>query len=474
MVKKVYFAILVLCGVLFCDVPSHCFADAATQLEQAEQYEDDGHYEQAETIYKAMVAADRNTDELFTAQEKLTCLYVAWAKQPEADAAYQELLAEYSGRAGIVKAVDHVADAYRKIKDFQKARQCSQYIVDQWPDADHAAEAQAGVVRASILMGDEIGAQAAMNKLLTSFADSTHIAKAVDDVADDYHKAGQYEKALQWHQYVVDHWPQDERALEAQKDVAILNIILGDQTAAQAAFDKLVTDFSTRATLPNVLYEIARAYEKAKEFNQAKEVYQRIVQVCPGTSQAGDSPLDVRKLDVYLLIEYDRDDEVTSAVDRLIADYAAHPYVSFAVYKVAVQCHLKAYRLGNQGLESEAMGCFREAAATFQKLIDRFPRSVVIPRACRSAGDCYRKLGEYEESIRCYQKIVDDHPGFETVWNALFLVGRNYEDLKESGAVAKSEADSKTKAAYEQLLEEYPSCPGARHARRWLSRYGTK
>ncbi|MHC4157003.1 MAG: tetratricopeptide repeat protein [Planctomycetota bacterium] len=474
MVKKVCFAILVLFGSLFCDVPSRCFADVATQLEQAEQYKDDRYYEQAETIYKAIVAADPNTDEAFTVQEKLTCLYVAWAKQPKADAAYQELLAEYSGRPGIAKAVDHVADAYRKIGNFQKARRCSQYIVDQWPDGDHAAEAQAAVVRASILMGDEIGAQAGMSKLLTSFADSTHIAKAVDEVADDYYKAGQYEKARQWHQYVVDHWPQDQRALQAQKNVAILNTILGDQTAAEAALDKLVTDFSTHVKLPNLLYEMARDYEEVKEFNQAKEVYQRIVQVCPGTSQAGDSPLDVRKLDVYLLIESDRDDEVTSAVDRLIADYAAHPYVSVAVHKVAVHYHLKAYRLGNQGLESEASRCFRKAALIFERVMARFPGSDAVPRALRCAGDCYRKLGEYEESIRCYQKIVDDHPSFETAWNALFLVGRNYEDLKKSGAIAKSDADLKIKAAYEQLLEEYPSCPGARHARRWLSRYGTK
>jgi hypothetical protein len=76
-------------------------------------------------------------------------------------------------------------------------------------------------------MADETGTQEAMNNLLTDFASSPHIAKAVDDVADDYRKAGQYEKSRQWHQYVVDHWPQDERASQAQRGVAISNIVLG-------------------------------------------------------------------------------------------------------------------------------------------------------------------------------------------------------------------------------------------------------
>jgi TolA-binding protein len=110
----------------------------------------------------------------------------------------------------------------------------------------------------------------------------------------------------------------------------------------------------------------------------------------------------------------------------------------------------------------------------FERVAREFPGTTPVPKACRSAGDCYRKLGEYEESIRCYKKVVDDYPDFETAWNALFQIGRNYEDLKKSGAIAKSEVDAKIKAAYEQLLEKYPSCPGARHARRWLSRYNSK
>lgn len=474
MVKKVFFVPLMVFGFIFTQMPSECFADLAVQLEQAEQNQEDGNYEQAETIYKAIVAADPNADEAFTAQERLTTLYVGLGRHAEADGAYQELLGTYSDRIGIVKAVDHVADAYREVENFQKARACYQYIVDQWPGADHVAEAQAGVVRVSILMGDEVGAQVAINKLLTSFASSTYVAKAVDNVADEYRNAGDYAKSLQWHRYVVDHWPLDAHAMDAQKGVVISNIALGNNTQAQAALDKLATDFSTHAKLPNVLYEIARTYEKAKEFDQAKEVYQRIVQVCPGTSQASDSPLDVRKLDVFLLIESDRDDEVTSAVDSLIADYTVHPYLSSVVYKVAVQYHLKAYRLGNQNQPNQASDCFQKAAMTFERVISRFPSSDLIPKALRSAGDCYRKLGDYEKSITYYQRLVTDYPTFGTAWNALFLVGRNYEALRKSGAVAKSEADSKTKAAYEQLLEQYPTCPVARYAQRWLSRNNSK
>jgi TolA-binding protein len=163
--------------------------------------------------------------------------------------------------------------------------------------------------------------------------------------------------------------------------------------------------------------------------------------------------------------------EVQTAIDDLAADFAGHWYLPTAVYKVAVQYHLQAYRLENEGRSRDSFG---KAAEIFERVIDEYPGCDVMPRAYRSAGDCYRKLGDYEKSIQFYQKVVDDYPRFRTAWNALFLVGRNYEDLKRVGSLAKSEADLKTKAAYERLLEEYPTCPGANHARRWLSRYNSK
>jgi tetratricopeptide (TPR) repeat protein len=122
MVKGNGFVTSVLCGLILFGHASECFADVAAQLEQAEQYVGGGNYPQAETIYKGVVAADPNTDEAFRAQEELAVLYVLWGKQAKAGTAYQELLARYSARAGIAKAVDRLADVYRKKENFQKGK----------------------------------------------------------------------------------------------------------------------------------------------------------------------------------------------------------------------------------------------------------------------------------------------------------------------------------------------------------------
>ncbi len=125
---------------------------------------------------------------------------------------------------------------------------------------------------------------------------------------------------------------------------------------------------------------------------------------------------------------------------------------------------------------------FQMAAGIWEKVAERFPGSDIIPQALNRAGECHKKLGEYGRSIDCYQNVftlcaqkgVDDYPDYNLGWNALFLIGRNYEEMKELGIVAESQADTLITAAYEHLVERYPDCMAAGIARRWLSRHKSR
>ncbi|MHC4529605.1 MAG: tetratricopeptide repeat protein [Planctomycetota bacterium] len=475
MVKGNGFVISVLCGLVLFGFASACFADAAASLEQAQQYVKDADYQQAETVYKAILAADPNTDDAFAAQEKLTVLYVTWGRHAQADAAYQRLLADYSGLPGIAKAVDHVADEYRQAGNYKTARKFYRHIVANWPQAEHAAEAQRAVVLTSMLLGEGAEAEIAIEELLTKFEQHQNIATAVDHLADDLRELGKYSRARDLYQHVVSHWPQDERSIGAQGGVARANILLGAEGAAQKAIDRLTADFSTDPRLPKVLYEIAQEYEKAKKFDEAQGVYQLVAEQHPETKYGMKGQLDAHKAGILSLVESQDDSEVQTALDGLVVDFAGHEYLPTVVYKIAVQYHVKAYSLRGKGFayRDQAAECFEKAATIFDRVIEEFPGSDAAPRACSSGGDCYRKVGRYEESIRCYQKVLDDHPDFEKAWKALFQIGLSYEDLKKTEAIDESEADTKTKAVYEQLLEKHPSCHGADHARQWLSRYNS-
>jgi TolA-binding protein len=176
-------------------------------------------------------------------------------------------------------------------------------------------------------------------------------------------------------------------------------------------------------------------------------------------------------MDILALIESGNDSAAQTAVDSLIANFKDNPDLSESVFNVGEQYYLQALSYEKQNINTKARENFEKAIGIWEKMMKQLPSSsAYVPHAYYYSGSCYERLNEFAKAVQHYQKVVDDWPKFQFAWNALFLLGRSYEGLKESGLISNSEADAKTKAVYQQLLERYPSCPAAKIAKHWLNR----
>jgi outer membrane protein assembly factor BamD (BamD/ComL family) len=90
------------------------------------------------------------------------------------------------------------------------------------------------------------------------------------------------------------------------------------------------------------------------------------------------------------------------------------------------------------------------------------------------AGDYYCKVGKYEDSLRCFEKVTESYSDYKFAWYALFMVGRNFESMKNLGLISESEADPKIKAAYQKLVSKWPGSNNAEYAQTWLNEHNSK
>ena len=194
-----------LCVVLVaaCGVARPQEGDVSALLDRAKQCVADGNYPAAGAIYKQMAADYSGTEAGLDAQEKLIELYIDQGKQAEADSAFEQMVADFAGLEGLAKAVDHVADRYRELRNYEKAREIYRYAVQTWPDAKHAADSQRAIALTSILLGDEPNGQAAIDVLLSRYASNPDIVEVVDHLADDMRELKRYKQARGLYQYVV-------------------------------------------------------------------------------------------------------------------------------------------------------------------------------------------------------------------------------------------------------------------------------
>ncbi|HLB72718.1 MAG TPA: hypothetical protein VJJ98_01750, partial [Sedimentisphaerales bacterium] len=130
-------------------------SDVAGQLAEADRLASAGNYDQAEQLYTTIAAGQAGTDYGLDAQEKLTCLYATWGKEPEARAGLEKLLADYSQHERIATAVTHVADTYRARQNHQRACEIYADVIEGWPEDEHAMWSQMGLTISYASLGND-------------------------------------------------------------------------------------------------------------------------------------------------------------------------------------------------------------------------------------------------------------------------------------------------------------------------------
>jgi len=377
------------------------------------------------------------------------------------------LIRGFSNDSRIAEAVDQVAWSCRKLQKYDKACLLYQYVVDNWPDNERVIFAQRGIVLSKLAVGDGKAAWAAIQKLVSEFSQNVHITEVVYHIAENYRDTGKYEEARVLYRYIIDNWPQSEQVIWSLRGVALSSIALGDESGIEAATETLFAQFSGNRLMAQIVYQIAR---KLKDDQKAVAIYQYVIQNHPDSEFAVLSQVIIGNIYIRL------DDEASarSIFDKVLADFSTHPILPKAVALMADGYYDKAL-LEEQGNHNKEAGeYYQKAIVECERIITQLPETVYItPEAHKLAGDCYLRLGQDTEAVEYYRRVVDNWPDYKYAWNALFRIGRSYEEFVESGLMSKSQADPVIKAVYQQLVRKYPDCKMARYARRWLGRHNS-
>ena len=365
---------------------------------------------------------------------------------------------------------------------YGQTEQMYKSIVQNYQDTDTALQAQRDLVTLYILLERPVDRQAALNKLKSDFATHPKLPAALHIIArrnesPENPASDKYQVSKSIYQYLINHYPSSTSASKAPLDIlrgqTFSFIDAGNDTAAEATIDKMITDFAGHPRLAATLYSTAnmKKFEALGKYGPQSRLYQKIVQHCAGSKYADKAKLDIHRLNIAQLIQAGDSTAAETQLNSLIADFPRAVHLADVVAMSAQEYYNQGMKYERQGLDTQAMTYFEKAAATCEKVtLEQAKEENVTEHSYYFWGDCCRKLGRYAESIQHYQKLADDYPDYRMAWDALFMVGRNYQKMAKEGLIAKSEAKASTTAAYQQLIESYPDCMAAKAAQRWLNR----
>ena len=323
------------------------------------------------------------------------------------------------------------AKAYVENKHYEQAEIIYKTIAQDYPDTTDALAAQTGLTVLYITWGKEPEAQAGLAGLVADFSGYQGIANSLNEIADTFRHVQRYQKAGELYQYVIDGQPPVKDEIWSQACLIGLDVVLGDDGTAQSALEQLLSEFSDVEDMPAIFDGLAEDCVKVKKYSEARQLYQYILDNRPDSKRAiwAQSGLGVSNAGLG------NHAAAQAAIETLLTEFSGHPSLGELILAIAEPYYDEAFRKQSEGLTSQASSHFQMAVAICEMVKSRVPGFVADPETYSWEGACYRELGEYEKSIECYQKVVDDYPGYDMAWYALFMVGRSYADallLKES------------------------------------------
>jgi len=427
------------------------------------------NYTKANQLYEHVVANCPDTEHALWSQADLIKSYIALGDDPNAEAAVEGLLTDFSDNPLIARAVWDTGQEYRELKKYAQASRLYKHVVANYPDSEHALKAQMDLVKSYLALQDETNAETAIGGLVGNFSDNPLAARAVWEIGQHCRDLKKYAQANRLYKHVLDNWRDSEHALWSQADLIKSYLALKDDPNAEAGIEKLVADFSDNPLISRAIHDTAYEHRKLEKYDRADQLDQFVIDNWPEDEQAMWAKMDMAKTNILL----ENDAVVEAAIENLIADFNDHPMLAAAVFQIGEEYYYRAMKRRNEGRGDEAGANFRKAISIWARIIiEETPVNLPhTPHAWFFSAASFRHMGEYENAIELYQDVAANWPDYQFAWSALFMVGRSYEKMVKSGLISKSEAYPEIRAVYQELLEKHPGCTGVKHAQYWLGRH---
>lgn len=112
---------------------------------------------------------------------------------------------------------------------------------------------------------------------------------------------------------------------------------------------------------PESLYDTARERIQSKKYEEAKSLYQQIIQQYPSSPYASKAQMGIAEVDILTDINAGKISEAQAGINSLIANFSGHPDLPKVLYYIG-----RKYRWSNQ---------YGEARNHYQQVVQQYPDS---------------------------------------------------------------------------------------------------
>jgi tetratricopeptide (TPR) repeat protein len=227
---------------------------AAGLYDIAEQYWSRYNYLLAKRLYKYIADNRPDSPLAITAQGWVAGCDFMTGSDESAWKEINTLTERFTGHPDLAQRIYDVAGSCWLHKKYSQAQKLYQYIIDKLPQSNLRFRSRVWVVGAEIPLGNYAAAEEGLNALIKESPDQPELTGVLYQLANEYWDVKRYADAKRFYEQVLQRAPDHIRA---RLWTLGADIVQGNYEGADAAIDKIVTDFKDAADLPEQLCKLA-------------------------------------------------------------------------------------------------------------------------------------------------------------------------------------------------------------------------
>jgi TolA-binding protein len=377
--------------------------------------------------------------------------YIRQDKQIDANSAVKAIISNYTDDAKLSSVLFSVAEAYRNSSKFAKSIELNRVIINSLPLSNESAKAQSGLAVCLAALGKIEESKAELEKLKVNYSNDPCISQLVFAVGDSFYWFGKFSDANNVYKYVRETYPQSDYAMWATMGLALSSISIKDQDSADIYTSELYENYAENKRLSEALYYVAGRYEYGRNYDDANEIYSKIINDWPQEKWAKDSSFESSKINVFKYLDKRDEPNTIKAVDKLINDYN-RPDLPAVLLDMAAR--------------SDWQNTYKPNSLTIQLYNDvngHFPKS---PQqiAAKLSIDRLNIVTDLDNNVvnvpECIGKFIDDNNGVPKLLEEVYKITEHYQYVGARTqpwfAESKENYINKKLAVCEKIIEKFP------------------
>ncbi|MCK4886577.1 MAG: hypothetical protein KAS96_04255, partial [Planctomycetes bacterium] len=239
------------------------------------------------------------------------------------------------------------------------------------------------------------------NQAKTQFSSHAELAEMLFRVGERLRWKAEYTEAKEFYAKSVEVLSEGRFARQSQFETLWVDTLSKmdsrDYESADTNINNMLSAYSDNNKMAEALYSFAERYRWAGYYSKVNDIYQKITSMYSGSQEADKASLDSTIVNTLALISPDNISAAETAINSLLAGLSDDPRLPEAMALAGEQYYIEGRKLENSAQYSQSEIYYQKALALWESLQSKFPDKKLGRGFYIWAGDCYSKVGRFED-----------------------------------------------------------------------------